>query len=178
MILLTITFTPAGGKFTEEEFQFDDSAYRVDDNNFLNVVSDALSKRFGGVDNFRLHHARRKEYEPFGDEWVKEVCKSPKEFIVKNLLRPALMKEERADQCVGNYTHPFVDIPITDDITLDGLQAYAANFGCYASKLNDTHYRISSRDACNLFWAGMNWNCTSDSPLSTTAADQYLRRKK
>lgn len=78
----------------------------------------------------------------------------------------------------GNYTHPYVDIPITDDITFEGLQKYCSHYNCYATKLNDTHYRISTAVAANLFWAGINFNASSPSPLMITPADMYLRSDK
>lgn len=77
----------------------------------------------------------------------------------------------------GNYTHPYVDIPITDDITLEGLKKYCEHYGCTAIKLNSAYYRISSNIAANLFWAGINFNCTSSNSLTTTPADMYLRSK-
>jgi len=33
------------------------------------------------------------EYIPYGDEWVKEISKIPKNYIIENLLRPALIKQ-------------------------------------------------------------------------------------
>lgn len=35
----------------------------------------------------------KETYEPYGDDWVKELMKLPKDFLIKTLLRPALIKQ-------------------------------------------------------------------------------------
>lgn len=61
MILLTIEYQVKGkpGVVTEP-FEFDNTQYRVAENNFLNVLSDHLSAKLGGIDKFTLLSAIKK----------------------------------------------------------------------------------------------------------------------
>lgn len=68
----------------------------------------------------------------------------------------------------------YVDLPITDDIPFEGLKLYCQHYNCKATKLNDTHWRVFTDVAANLFWLGINFTATVAGPLTTTPAEMYL----
>jgi len=74
-------------------------------------------------------------YEPYSEEWVKEIMKMPKKFIIENLLKPALIKKSE----VANRSLP-------SGVTEQQLEDMAA--------LNTTgtlkHYDKQAASACTL----------------------------
>ncbi len=40
----------------------------------------------------------KEDYIPYGEEWVKELTKLPKKFLIENLLRRALLKVKELDK--------------------------------------------------------------------------------
>lgn len=59
----------------------------------------------------------------------------------------------------------------------DGFKKYCNHFACKIKKHKGV-YIISSEDATNFFWLGMNLNFHSTSHLCETPADKYLTGTK
>lgn len=58
--------------------------------------------------------------------------------------------------------------------SFDNFKKYCAHFGCKVKKTK-AFYFITSEDAANFFWLGMNMNFHSESRLCKTPADKYLK---
>lgn len=73
-------------------------------------------------------------YQPFGDEWVKEVMKMPKKRIIEHFLRPALQKVSVLNKAASPLPSSTQEVKTAEEILNDhGLNRMLFETGPYAA---------------------------------------------
>lgn len=76
---------------------------------------------------------------------------------------------------------PHIELPIDffSDTPFDKVKAYCNHFGCSISKprKGDNIYTIQSDNPINFFWLGANVALKSESSLTITPAEKYLKAR-
>jgi hypothetical protein len=60
-------------------------------------------------------------------------------------------------------------------ISFDRLKKFAKHFGCDAFRTNNSgHYRITTNDAINFYWLGMNLNNSFLNKVEKSSISKYI----
>ncbi len=66
-----------------------------------------------------------------------------------------------------------------NNVSFENFHAFCEEFGCelHKKRRGDAEWHITSDDATNFFWLGMNLNFKHESPISISSASKYLTSK-